>query len=55
MGVTTNSGFEQGAKALCGGGRYGERGYFFEPTVLKAFCILNCGRFSLVGRKTGHK
>jgi phenylacetaldehyde dehydrogenase len=28
------SGAEQGAKALCGGGRKGESGYFVEPTVL---------------------
>jgi acyl-CoA reductase-like NAD-dependent aldehyde dehydrogenase len=28
------SGFEQGAKALSGGKRYGDRGYFVEPTVL---------------------
>jgi phenylacetaldehyde dehydrogenase len=29
-----NSGFEEGAKAVAGGGRKGERGYFVEPTVL---------------------
>ena len=28
------SGREQGAKALCGGGRHGDAGYFVEPTVL---------------------
>src|SRR6202048_3820340 len=28
------SGEEQGAKALCGGKRHGENGYFVEPTVL---------------------
>src|SRR5580693_925253 len=28
------SGKEQGATALSGGGRYGDRGYFVEPTVL---------------------
>jgi phenylacetaldehyde dehydrogenase len=28
------SGKEDGATALAGGGRYGERGYFIEPTVL---------------------
>ena len=28
-----DSGREQGAKLLCGGGRVGERGYFIEPTV----------------------
>src|SRR3984893_11500958 len=28
------SGEEQGAKALCGGKRHGESGYFVEPTVL---------------------
>ncbi len=28
------SGLLGGAKPLCGGGRYGERGYFVEPTVL---------------------
>jgi phenylacetaldehyde dehydrogenase len=28
------SGAEQGAKAVCGGKRSGERGYFVEPTVL---------------------
>jgi phenylacetaldehyde dehydrogenase len=29
-----HSGEEQGAKALCGGKRHGENGYFVEPTVL---------------------
>ena len=28
------SGADQGAHAACGGGRWGERGYFVEPTVL---------------------
>jgi phenylacetaldehyde dehydrogenase len=28
------SGAEQGAKAVCGGGRGGDRGYFVQPTVL---------------------
>src|SRR4029450_14005285 len=28
------SGLEQGARALSGGKRYSDRGYFFEPTVL---------------------
>ncbi|CAL1265890.1 unnamed protein product [Larinioides sclopetarius] len=27
------SGKDQGAKMLCGGGRYGDKGYFVEPTV----------------------
>lgn len=30
----TDAGFGEGAKALVGGKRYGDRGYFFEPTVL---------------------
>jgi phenylacetaldehyde dehydrogenase len=29
-----DSGLEQGARALSGGKRYSDRGYFFEPTVL---------------------
>jgi len=29
-----SSGRDQGAKALCGGGRLGDTGYFVEPTVL---------------------
>jgi phenylacetaldehyde dehydrogenase len=29
-----HSGREQGATALCGGGRHGEEGYFVQPTVL---------------------
>jgi phenylacetaldehyde dehydrogenase len=28
------SGLDQGASAACGGGRWGDRGYFVEPTVL---------------------
>ncbi|MBE3557914.1 MAG: aldehyde dehydrogenase family protein [Ktedonobacteraceae bacterium] len=28
------SGLQEGAQALCGGRRYGEKGYFVEPTVL---------------------
>lgn len=27
------SGKEQGAKLVCGGNRFGDRGYFIEPTV----------------------
>jgi aldehyde dehydrogenase (NAD+) len=27
------SGKKQGAKVLCGGGRFGTKGYFVEPTV----------------------
>jgi phenylacetaldehyde dehydrogenase len=30
----TDAGFGEGAKALVGGKRYGDRRYFFEPTVL---------------------
>ena len=28
------SGSKEGAKAVCGGGRFGDKGYFVEPTVL---------------------
>src|SRR5204862_8339587 len=28
------SGFEEGAKAVCGGKKHGDRGYFVQPTVL---------------------
>ncbi len=31
-----DSGRQQGAKMLCGGGRVGERGYFIQPTVFDA-------------------